>query len=167
MKKNNIFFTFLLFNFLLNTANAQKRTILFQNDTITFIHDSYIDVPNHNSFIYGVLYAIEKNSKPDTIGTPNAYPRGKSYFDGTYFTTNYQYLTRFSEVDYSIMKKINGKWRLLTYYGGSLDQPHHAIYTLDQTDIFTLKELLTKDGSEDLVSELKVEIGRASCRERV
>ncbi len=161
MKKNIILFSIFIFSFFIESIHAQKKMVLFKNDTLTFIHDTYESQINSKRNFRSVLYVSDnRTGKVDTLGTPNGWPIGKAYYDGEYFTTILRYIGVFSPITFVLCKKINGKWRTLANYDGSLDQPKRAIYLLEQTDIFTLQESLTGYYPEPMVSELKVDTRR-------
>ncbi len=131
-------------------AEAQHRTILFKNDSLTFIHDTY--------GLKATFYVIDNfSNKIDTLGKPNGFPVGELFYNGKYFSVMYQHRDRFTSIVYSLFTKINGKWKIVSFYTGSLDQPKNAIYKLEQADIFTLNESLSGFYPEDMISELKAD----------
>jgi hypothetical protein len=159
--KNKITFFLILFLFLgITDIFAQKRTILYQDDTIKIVHDFYEGIPNRTQYhLYpstSLYYVVEKN-KIDTFGLSYAFPRGKTYYDGRFFTLMLDQINAEASITFLLMEKIDGRWRHVVAYGGCR-MNSKSIYSLEQTSMFTLKEIISGYYPTELIHEIKIDI---------
>lgn len=159
MKKLIYLIICFLFFGINNNIDAQKRTVLYQNDSVKIIHDFYEGVPKRGIYLYpstSLYYIIDKGNI-DTFGLAYSHPIGKTYFQNNMFSIFHQSIGGKQSLNYSLVKKIGNKWKLITYYSGVAPNQLSS-YQLEQIDIFTLKEHLHSNGDENFSSEIKVDV---------